>query len=190
MRCGVVFAKFHRRQQPQVRLPAAEGSEESGRGWLIDRFMRLGLRTRVRLLTVVVIAVFAYSMPYIQRLSEKPASSVFAGFTDENGFVTLPPPNNQADDAVWVIAAVNCPEADAQRADQLTKLLKEKKIPAFRKDDVSFKFASRDPGLSKRLDAMMEGPLPIVFVRGRAKGNPSLEAVVAEYGKTGTGPAN
>jgi hypothetical protein len=181
MRCGVVFAKYHR-HQPQASMPAEEGREESSRGWLIDSYMRLDRRTPWRLGALTLVAVVVYGRPYVSWLDKKPASSAFAGLTDEHGFVQLPPPKNQADDAVWVIAAVGCLEADAQRADQLTKLLQEKKIPAFRKDKVSFSFVSQDPGLAKLLNAMMTGPLPIVFVRGRAKGNPSLEEVAAEYG--------
>jgi hypothetical protein len=31
------------------------------------------------------------------------------------------------------------------------------------------------------MNAVMTGPLPIVFVRGRAKGNPTIKEVVAEF---------
>ena len=35
--------------------------------------------------------------------------------------------------------------------------------------------------INKRMNRIMNGPLPVVFVNGRAKSNPSLDEVVAEF---------
>jgi hypothetical protein len=39
-----------------------------------------------------------------------------------------------------------------------------------------------DPAIGVRLNSVMNGELPIVFVNGRGKANPTLEEVIAEFG--------
>src|SRR5262249_22662943 len=108
-----------------------------------------------------------------------------ARFADENGFVQVPPPANQSPDTIYVLAAENCPKEDAQRADRLAATLANEKIPVVRTHSIAFNSVPMDdPNIAKRLEAVMNGPLPIVFVRGRAKGNPELDEVLAEYRKS------
>ena len=112
-------------------------------------------------------------------------ASVMAS-ADENGFIDLPPARGQKLDAVYVVAAVNCPHEAAQRADRLAKELTDQGIPVIRTNNVSFSGRGLDESAVKRLNVVMNGPLPIVFVRGRAKSAASPEDVEAEFRSSGS----
>lgn len=107
-------------------------------------------------------------------------ASVMAS-ADENGFIDLPPAQGQRPDTVYVVAAVNCPHEAAQRADQLAKDLGEQGIPVIRTNNVSFSGVGLDQAAVKRLNIVMNGPLPIVFFHGRAKSAPTTDDVKAEF---------
>ncbi|GLQ98847.1 hypothetical protein [Dyella mobilis] len=100
---------------------------------------------------------------------------------DEHGFVQLPEVIGFDTSRVMVVAAENCPHADAQRADHLAEALRDRGIPVSRTHEVRFNPAHIDMAVAQRIPSVMEGALPIVFIHGRAKGNPSLDEVVAEY---------
>jgi len=100
----------------------------------------------------------------------------------ENGLASLPPVNGQTSRKVYVLAPENCPSADAKRADRLAADLSQKGIPVVRRDSARFSLSSQlESDVQTRMSEIMEGPLPIVFVDGRAKSNPSLDEVVAEF---------
>lgn len=100
-------------------------------------------------------------------------------YISEYGFVSLPKPTNLDTDTVIIFAAKNCTKEAARRAEQLASELNQRNIPYTRANAASF--ANYDPALKKRLDSVMRGPLPIVFVDGRGKANPTLNEVVSEY---------
>jgi hypothetical protein len=84
---------------------------------------------------------------------------------------------------VLVVAARNCPRAEARRADRLAAALADLGIPVARGHQVRFTLDGPvDGDTVNRVSGVMNGPLPIVFVNGRAKANPSLDEVVAEFG--------
>ena len=112
-------------------------------------------------------------------------ASVMAS-ADENGFIDLPPAQGQSPDNVYVVAAVNCPHEAAQRADRLTKELNDQGIPVVRTNNVGFSGRGLDEAAVKRLNIIMNGPLPIVFVHGRAKSAATLEDVQAEFRSFGS----
>jgi hypothetical protein len=99
-----------------------------------------------------------------------------------NGFVALPAMNNVDPRQVVVFAPENCPSDKAQQADDLARQLAARSIPAVRSHDVSFASSDPDPAIGIRLNSVMNGDLPIVFVKGKGKANPTLDEVVAEYG--------
>ena len=111
------------------------------------------------------------------------ASSVEARSGDsQGGFVSLPPVDGQRPQTVFVVAAENCPHEAAQRADRLAEDLTKKGIPVERTHHVRFHFTSQpDAATMERMSKVMNGPLPAVFVNGRAKSNPSLEEVASEF---------
>jgi hypothetical protein len=99
-----------------------------------------------------------------------------------NGFVELPPITGADARSVLVIAAEGCPEEAAQRADRLAEQLARAGVPVARMHDVSFNIPNGDPEIAQRVLSVMNGELPIVFVRGKAKSNPTPEQVASEYG--------
>ena len=100
----------------------------------------------------------------------------------ENGFASMPPANGQTSRKVYVLAPENCPSEAARRADRLAADLSRKGMPVVRRDSVRFSLSSQlESDVQTRMSEIMEGPLPIVFVDGRAKSDPSLDEVVAEF---------
>ena len=100
----------------------------------------------------------------------------------ENGFASLPAVDGQTSRKVYVLAPENCPGEDAKRADSLAADLSRKGIPVVRRDSARFSLSSQlESDVQTRMSEVMGGPLPIVFVDGRAKSNPSLDEVVAEF---------
>lgn len=115
-----------------------------------------------------------------QHESAVAVASVMAS-ADVYGFVDLPPAQGQTPDTVYVVAAVNCPHEAAQRADRLAKELGARGVPVIRTSNVRFEGVGLDQAAISRLNVIMNGPLPIVFVRGRAKPAATLDDVEAEF---------
>jgi hypothetical protein len=110
---------------------------------------------------------------------------------DTNGFVDVPPPVNQESDTIYVVAAQNCPHEAAQQADRLAKQLGAQGVPVVRINQVAFRPQQVDRATMSRLNVVMNGPLPLVFIHSRVASNPELDRVVAEYyrpGSTRTSP--
>jgi hypothetical protein len=101
-----------------------------------------------------------------------------------NGFIDLPAPTNLDNDQVIVFAAENCPKEAGQRADRLAEELDRQNVPNTRVHSASFDLKDPDPAVLSRLDSVMQGTLPIVFVNGKGKANPTLDEVVSEYSTT------
>jgi hypothetical protein len=138
--------------------------------------------TLLKLVLVAAIAGGTFSVLHSQARRHEArlaAEAVQAG----SGFVAMPPMTNHAGDAVLVVAAENCPHEDAQRADRLADQLRESGVPVVRSQQVSFSPAGVDRATLERMNSVMTGPLPVVFVHGRAKGNPSATQVLAEWGR-------
>lgn len=133
----------------------------------------------IRILIVVGLAGGAYH--YWKGHRAESIQAVSGPAVSTNGFVALPPADGQNPRSVYVIAAENCPHEDAQRADRLAEDLGRKGIPVVRSHNISFSLNGADSSVANRISSVMNGPLPIVFVQGRAKSNPSLDEVLAEY---------
>ncbi|MDD4928497.1 MAG: hypothetical protein PHP85_04390 [Gallionella sp.] len=98
-----------------------------------------------------------------------------------NGFVALPPLDNMASVAVIIFAPENCPSDGAQRANALAGELSRQGIPHTRSSSANFTFSGQNQAELDNVNAVMTGTIPIVFVHGRAKANPSIGEVVDEY---------
>ncbi|MDE2420245.1 MAG: hypothetical protein KGO49_03560 [Gammaproteobacteria bacterium] len=99
-----------------------------------------------------------------------------------NGFAYLPPALGQNASKVYVVTVEGCPSEDAQRANLLAKNLMQRGIPVQQIDNVSFSYSERpDDKTMQRMTSIMQGPIPIVFINGYAKSDPSLDEVIAEY---------
>lgn len=137
----------------------------------------------VKLLLALAVAGFAY-----QYWGKHPQRGEQAGSTSvaesHNGFTPLPAITVASPAAVLVYAAEGCPEEAAQRADYLAEQLAQAGIPVSRLHSVNFDIPNGDASVVAQVMSMMNSPLPIVFVRGKAKSNPRLEEVVFEYKTT------
>jgi len=101
-----------------------------------------------------------------------------------NGFVLMPPMADGNPTQVVVYVPEDSPHEKVQQADELAQHLSSRNIPTVRTHNVSFASAVLDPKVGVRLDSVMKGELPIVFVNGRGKANPTIEQIIAEYGAT------
>lgn len=142
----------------------------------------------IKLLLVLGAAGFVYQK-WIAPGSAGSASPMSASAPAEaapavsrNGFVALPAAADMAGlPAVLVFAPQNCPREAGQRADSLVADLGRSGIPVSRSDHLSLSLDGGNPAAVERLSAVMNGEIPIVFVNGRAKANPTPMEVVAEY---------
>lgn len=127
---------------------------------------------------VLVVAVGAGAYHYWKGQKSAPQEVAAAS---ASGFVTLPGDSGPLSKGVHVIAAENCPEDAAQRADRLADQLAKAGVPVQRGHQASFNLGNAGPAAAQQITAVMNGTLPIVFVHGKAKSNPSLDEVLAEY---------
>ena len=102
----------------------------------------------------------------------------------EHGFVAMPLPSGMAARGVVIFAPENCPSEAAQRADALASQLASQGIPVTRSHSANFRFDA-DPGRAvlDRINTVMQGEIPIVFVNGRGRANPGVDDVLSEYGR-------
>lgn len=103
-----------------------------------------------------------------------------AATASEGGFVSVPMPDGMSPHGVVVFAPENCPSDAAQRAYALVSDLGGRGVPVSRADAASFDNLP-DAATAERVRTVMGGQVPIVFVNGKAKANPSLEEVLSEY---------
>ena len=98
-------------------------------------------------------------------------------------FVDAPPLRNVGAAQVVILAPENCTRTEARRADELERALAKKGIAYTRSNRAEFTFHSSTGNIDAeraQAEAILRGDIPIVFVRGRAKANPSAEEVVEE----------
>jgi hypothetical protein len=101
---------------------------------------------------------------------------------DSNGFVAIvTPPESPADTAV-ILAPVNCPSAQAKRADAMATQLSQMGIAISRSNHYSAIIHNRDQmPLLTRTNDVLGGEIPIVIINGMAKANPTVDEVAAEF---------
>ena len=134
----------------------------------------------LKLLVALALAGFAYQYWSKHHHGSEAAASA-ASAESRNGFVALPAVTGASTTAVLIIAAENCPEEAAQRADRLAEELARNGVPVSRLHNVNFNIPNGDSSVANQVMSVMNGELPIVFVHGRAKSNATLEEILAEY---------
>ncbi len=135
----------------------------------------------IKLLVLIVVLAIGYR--YWSGAGEPAVQANKTASIHESGFVLLPPADGARSAGVTVFAAEGCPEEAAQRADRLVEQISAKGIPVSRSSHVNFNIPQGDPAVAQTVMSIMNGELPIVLVRGRAKANPTLEDVVSEYAR-------
>lgn len=114
------------------------------------------------------------------QVSDKVASASAGGGSSAHGFVEMPLPDGQSGSGVVIFAPVDCPSDAAQRAEALAQHLSAQGVPYVRSQNANFGSLSSQEE-ANRVMSVMQGGIPVVFVRTRAKANPSPDDVVAEY---------
>lgn len=133
----------------------------------------------IKLLLYLALPVLLFQFWYTHQPQTGPEIVV-----SPNGFIPLPTLTNADPRQVVVFAPENCPQEASVRSDAMARDLITRSIPSVRSHDVTFTSDNPEPGVQNRLNAVMNGELPIVFVNGKGKANPTLEEVVAEYEAT------
>lgn len=134
-----------------------------------------------RFLLLLGIAVGAYHWWHKHHAIQLGDGAQVAVSSKGTGFVPMQRPMGAPSNAVLIFAPPNCPSDMSKRATALGRRLEELEIPHVRLDEASFDIDGSDSELMARFKQVMEGDGPPVFVRNKAKANPSIEEVVAEY---------
>jgi hypothetical protein len=135
----------------------------------------------IKIALVVVIAVVGYNN-WRQHNQAKIMAS--ASTRQSTPFVALPAVRGQSSSDVLIFAAENCPYEAAQRADRLAAELSRNGLRVVRIHQISFDTSNVDQAEINQLNALKNGELPIVFLHGRGKANPTLQEVLSEYNGT------
>lgn len=97
-----------------------------------------------------------------------------------SGFIAIPMPDGMSSRGVVIFAPRNCPSDAARRAQALGEYLSTRNIAYVRTDAANYdNLASQDEVSS--VMSVMNGPIPVVYVNGKAKSNPTPQEVEAEY---------
>lgn len=139
----------------------------------------------LKTLFVIVIAVVALTV--FGKVRQKVAASAPAKSAVSSKDPGLSPAGFfllSSDDAknprVTIMSAPNCPSHEAQLAEALHSSLLSAGVPAELKQGIEFQFT--DPAEVERVNKYMANVAnPLVLVRGWAKGNPTLQDVIAQY---------
>lgn len=133
--------------------------------------------TYLKWLLVIVLALVGYHWWQKHRDLLVPDGASHA--RGSSGFVSMPQPIGTSPYQVLIFAPRNCPSAAAQRARELSRELAARDVPHAQLEEANFDLDSADGAAAVK--RVMEGAVPIVIVHGRAKANPSLDDVLAEY---------
>lgn len=102
------------------------------------------------------------------------------------GFQPIPLPDGVSARGVVVFAPKHCTSDAARRTDDLIRHLSKHGVAYVRTDSADFNnLTSQDE--ASRVMSVMNGPVPIVYVNGKAKANPAPQEVVAEFRGTKAG---
>ncbi|OHX37480.1 hypothetical protein BJL95_05505 [Methylomonas sp. LWB] len=134
----------------------------------------------LKLLLAITVGAGAYNH-WLQHRQDSPPGSSETLANVSSAFVELPAISGQSPSSVIVVAAEHCLHADARRADRLAEDLSRNGVPVVRTHSVNFDIPNGGQADLDKIDQVMAGPLPVVFVHGRAKANPTLDEVLSEF---------
>lgn len=137
--------------------------------------------SKLIILLCVAYAAYHFWSEHHGRIAGGTAGSVIKA--SANGFVPLPLGANNPPEKVWVCAPPYCPSKKGQRADELMRLLPNAGIQCARTATVHF--AAANEADWDRINSIWMSGGPVVFVNGRAKNNPTIAEIIAEYRQNG-----
>ena len=133
------------------------------------------------IIVICAIAFGGYTYVQKQKHRDEGRAEVVATASGDSTFVALPPADGHEAGAVVVIAPIGCTREEARRAEQLAADLGSNGVRVQRTNRISF--TGFDPAEAGRIESVMNGGVPIVFVNGKGKANPTLNEVMAEVGR-------
>lgn len=128
---------------------------------------------------LVCVVVLSYHYWRKHHPSDADAAMVVQDIVSKNGFVELAPGNNAPLGVVLIVAPPFCSRDEARRADEVQEFLTNEGIPSQRTEALGFTFQGAVD--EDMLNTIMTGKMPVVFVNGRAKNDPNVAEIVAEY---------
>ena len=113
-------------------------------------------------------------------VAERTGSEGDADGVSTQGFKSIPMPDGVPSRGVIVFAPQYCTSDAARRTEELVRHLSRQGIAYVRTDHASYNSLT-SPEEATRVTSVMNGPVPIVYVNGKAKANPTPQEVVAEF---------
>jgi len=149
----------------------------------LRRMKLLTLVGKVVIGCVVAVVVLTLVGKVRQQAAKSPAATTASAKSGDKlsaqGFFLLSAAE-ASNSRVVVMTPPNCPSADARRARALVEQLEQAGVPVETRDHISAEFT--DPAEAERVNQhMSSAPMPLVIVRGWAKGAPTLDQVIAQY---------
>jgi len=135
--------------------------------------------TLIQFIIICAIAFGGYT--YVQKHWNQGAGETVEAAANGIPFVELPPADGHEAGVVVVIAPIGCTREEARRAERLVEDLGRNGVPVQHSNRISF--SGFDPAEAGRIQSVMDGGVPIVFVRGKGKANPTLGEVLAEVNR-------
>ncbi|KGF72440.1 hypothetical protein DO97_08685 [Neosynechococcus sphagnicola sy1] len=134
-------------------------------------------KAAMRLLGLLLVGALLACVPKLLSSTSPPAA------VSSNGFVSAPLPDAMAANPHQVlVVGPDCDSPEGVKTRELTRQLIQHNIPVQQASSVAFGSDSgTDFEAIDRVDQVMQAGSPIVFVRGKAKANPGIEEVIAEY---------
>src|SRR5690349_977606 len=131
---------------------------------------------------IIVICAIAYGgYAYLHKNRDQGNGETVATASNASSFVALPPADGHEAGAVVVIAPIGCTREEARRAEQLAADLGRNGVRVQRTNRISF--TGFDPAEAGRIESVLNGGVPIVFVNGKGKANPTFNEVMAEVNR-------
>jgi hypothetical protein len=100
---------------------------------------------------------------------------------DKAGFADMISPDGTDPNKILIIGPESGPSTEAQHCNDLAQQLANLNIPFQRATTLHLRFSSNKSIDVSRLNVIMSGKPPIVFIHGHAKSDATIEEVLAEY---------
>lgn len=141
-------------------------------------------RWRMNPLAVLMVICVAVGV-YKHWPTGKSAVVALAAEETPGNFVKMPAVQGMTASQVFVISDPHCPRPSGERARQLVQALKSKGIDVVHTGRLEMVPPAPGSVDLDEVNTTLRGEVPIVFVNGRAKANPTLREVLAQYKPAG-----
>jgi hypothetical protein len=136
---------------------------------------------RMMLIAALVVIVWHFvGGPSLFTTGQQPSTPPIIQ-TDKAGFADMISPDGTDPNKVLIIVPESGPSEEAQHCNELAQQLANLNIPFERFSAHHLRFSSNKSIDVSRLNVIMSGKPPIVFIHGHARSDATIEEVAAEY---------